>query len=431
MNIELLGIKVNTESKEEIIAELQERIKTGKKSFIVTPYSEFFYRGFFDFDFKKTLNKADFSLPDGIAVQWIAYYLSLPLKATAFYLKVAEALWQAFYSLAQILIQPHKLRSVIKEKISGSDFFWDLCKFSDKEKLSIFLLGGFEDTPKKVAQKIQERYPGVKISGYSNSNPSDQGLVQEINSTKTDILMVAFGPQKQERWIIENLENLNIKIVIGLGGTFDYISGKEIQPPASIRDAGLEWLFRLIFQPKRFKRIIHATFGLVRGTVRQKVYLTTPFRPNVVGIIINEQNKIFVAKRSAIGYGSESTHNEDHWQFPQGGIDLNEDPNKAVLREMREEIGTTDLKIIGRSDKKNTYLWNQTLRPLFFNRLKYKGQEQLIYYLKYSGNDSDIVLDHHELNDYRWVPAAELHNIVHRYRQDLVKIITEEIGKYI
>ncbi len=430
MNIELLGIKINTEPKSVIIEQLRQRMAEGKKTFIVTPYSEFFYRGFFDFDFKKILNKADFSLPDGIATQWLAYYLSIPLTAWSFYGKVFQAFWQMIYSGAQILLQPSKLRTIVKEKISGVEFFKDLCNIADKNGYSIFLLGGFGDTAEQVSLKIAARHPGIKIAGYSNANPNNQGLVEVINAAGTDILMVAFGPQKQERWINENLEKLNIKVAIGLGGTFDYIAGKRLSPPKWIRRSGLEWLFRLITQPHRFRRIINATFGLVRGTIRYKVFSTMPFRPNVVGVIINKQNKIFVAKRSSEIHSAENTADE-HWQFPQGGIDLNEDPDKAVLREMREEVGMKHLQILGKSDKSNSYLWNQTLRPLFFNRLKFKGQQQTIYYLKYEGDNYDIVLDQHELVEYKWVEIGELHKVIHRYRQDLVKIINEEISTYI
>jgi N-acetylglucosaminyldiphosphoundecaprenol N-acetyl-beta-D-mannosaminyltransferase len=430
MKIELLGIKVNTESKGEIIQQLQSRIKSGQKSFIVTPYSEFFYRGFLDFDFKKILNQADFSLPDGIAVQWLGYYLGLSLKAKSFYGKVLQAFTQMVYTGADILLRPSKLKTVVPEKISGSEFFWDLCEIANQSNLSIFLLGGFGETAALVSKKILQRYPNVKIAGVSSADPTDQSLVNKINQAKTDILMVAYGPPKQERWIFQNLKDLDVKVAIGLGGTFDYISGKKIRPPQFIREVGLEWLFRLITQPHRYKRILNATFGLVRGTIRYKVFITMPFRPNVVGVIIDQQNQVFVAKRFFNSASTEHPSTEEHWQFPQGGIDLHEDPEKAVLREMREEIHTENLQILGKSSHTNTYLWNHTIRNLSFNRLKFKGQEQTIYYLKYFGDNSDIVLDHHELSDYRWVAPSELPNVIHRYRQDLIKIVMEEIGKY-
>jgi N-acetylglucosaminyldiphosphoundecaprenol N-acetyl-beta-D-mannosaminyltransferase len=430
MNIELLGIKVNTESKHEIIAQLEARIDSNQKTFIVTPYSEFFYRGFFDYDFKKILNKADFSLPDGIAVQWLSYFLNIPFRTKSFYSKALEVNWQMIYSGASILLNPSKVREVIKEKISGADFFWDLCEIANKKNLSIFLLGGFGETGKIVAEKVKARFPNVKIAGISNSSPSDVNLLDQINQSNADILMVAFGPVRQEKWINKNYDQLKVKVVIGLGGTFDYVAGIKKQPPRWIRSIGLEWLFRLITQPTRIKRIWNGTFGLIRGAMRHKLYMSTPFRPNVVGVIINQQNQIFVGQRT-LRHTSDNPYGGIHWQFPQGGVDLREDPDLAVMREMREEINTQALTVLGKSEKKNSYLWNNTLRRIWFNHLKFKGQEQTLYYLRYTGDDSDIVLDQTEFIKYRWVNIEDLPNIIHPLRRDLLNIVLEEIHQYV
>ena len=435
MKIELLGIEISAEPKRQIIAELQERIKAGKKTFIVTPYSEFFYRGFFDLDFKKILNKADFAIPDGIAVQWVGYFLSIPLKAKNYYLKIFEATWQVIYTGSQIIFAPSKLRKVVKEKISGADFFWDLCEIASRDNLSIFLLGGFGNTAKQTAEKIQQRFPNIRIAGTSNSKPADETLVEQVNSARADILMVAFGPVRQEKWIHENYDRLHVKVAIGLGGTFDYISGKKKSPPKWIRAIGLEWLFRLFTQPYRVKRIWNATFGLVRGAMRFKVFQSQPYRQNAVGVIINNKKEVFVAMRELRHVSDtinfpEGAKPEEHWQFPQGGIDPNEDPDKAVLREVWEETGITSAKIIGKSKKHYSYLWNQTLRPLWLNPLKYKGQKQQIYYLKYAGEDSEIKIDHKEFDEYKWVPYQDLETVIHPLRKGLVDIVKEEIQEY-
>ncbi len=438
MKIELLGIEISIESKEQILEELKHRVESGKKTFIVTPYSEFFYRGFFDLDFKKVLNRADFAIPDGIAVQWIAYFLSTPLSAKNYYLKILEASWQALYTTSQILLRPVKLKRIIKHKISGADFFWDLVELANHKHLSIFLLGGFGNTSELTVKKITERFPNVRIAGISNSKPTDQSLTTTVNNANTDILMVAFGPVRQEKWIDEHFKDLNIKVAIGLGGTFDYIAGKKKSPPKWVRSVGLEWLFRLFTQPYRFKRIWNATFGLVRGAMRYKVFSSQPFRPNAVGVIINQQNQVFVAKRVMRHISDTKTHPEDvlgiaaeHWQFPQGGIDLKEDPDKAAEREIFEETNISDVQLLGKSDKTNTYLWNQTLRPLWGNDLKFKGQEQQIYYFKYSGDGSEIKVDDDEFCEYKWIPAGDLEKVVHPERAGLVRIVKEEIGKYL
>ncbi len=201
----------------------------------------------------------DFALADGISVPWLAYYLSLPMVAESYPGKVTEACWQAFATLSLILLNPRRIYSVIPEKIPGSDFFWDLVKVADEQHLSIFLLGGFGDTPEVVAKKILAKCPNVKIAGWSNEAPSAMGLVAKIDAASPDILMVAYGPVKQEMWIAQNLHQLNCTLAIGVGGTFDYVAGLKSQPPAWVRAVGFEWLYRLFTQPARAGRIWRAT----------------------------------------------------------------------------------------------------------------------------------------------------------------------------
>ena len=109
-------------------------------------------------------------------------------------------------------------------------------------------LGAGPSVAVKTAECLEKKYKGLKISMVS------QEWSEELKSKKTDILFVAFGSPKQEIWIAENLNQLPAKVVIGVGGAFDFISGKVRRAPVFIRQLGLEWLFRLIIQPWRIKR---------------------------------------------------------------------------------------------------------------------------------------------------------------------------------
>ncbi|MEK7652127.1 MAG: WecB/TagA/CpsF family glycosyltransferase [Patescibacteria group bacterium] len=428
--INVLGIQINNQSKAVIIKELEQRIQSGSKTFIVTPYSEFIHRTFLDYDFKQLLNSADFALPDGVAIQWLSYFLNIPYSFKNFYLKILETYWQVLYSCLVIIFYPNKLKKIFPERISGVDFFWDLVELAEKKNLSIFLLGSYGNTPDLVANKIKEKYPRVKIAGFSDKGPGNQDIVSEINNSKAGMLFVAYGPVKQETWIKTHLSKLDIKLAIGLGGTFDYISGKVLRAPHFLRSVGLEWLFRLIMQPKRFKRIWNGTVRLIMGAFRYKVFMSMLYRQNVASVILNKENMVFVAKRGreAEKYGSVI---EDHWQFPQGGVDSKENLEKAVLREVREETNITDLSILGKSEKTHSYLWNSTIRKLWFNRLKFKGQEQTIFYLKYHGNGSEIKLDDEELTEYKWVKPSEIKTVIHSVRSGMVDIVLEDLNKYI
>lgn len=428
--IELLGVQINNQSKDEILKSLEQRLENKQKTFLVTPYSEFIYRTFLDYDFKQLLNSADFALPDGIAIQWLAYFLNIPYSFKNFYLKIFQTYFQISYSIAAIILAPKKLKQIVPERISGVDFFWDLVSLAAKKNLSIFLLGSYGKTPDLVARKIQEKYPKVKIAGFSNKGPGNQELVKEINESKADILFVAYGPVKQENWIKANLPNLDVSLSIGLGGTFDYISGKVLRAPHFLRSMGLEWLFRLILQPRRFKRIWNGTVRLIIGAFRYKLFMSMPYRQNVASVILNSENMIFVAKR---GRDAErlGNMNDDHWQFPQGGVDHMEDFEKAVLREVKEETNISEVVILGRSQKTHKYLWNNSIRDVWFNRLKFKGQEQTIFYLRYLGDESEIKLDLDELTEYKWVKAEDIKKTIHSVRSGMVDIVIEDLKKYI
>ncbi len=273
MKIDLLGINVNTESRKEILRQIGERAANKRKTLIVTPYSEFFYRAHLNADFKKILNSADFSLPDGVSVPWLAYYLyDAPLTLKNSRLKRLQAFWQIIATGATLIFNKKLILKRIPEKISGSDFFWDLAGLAHENKLGVYLLGGFGDTPKLVAEKIKQKFPDAKIAGFSNAD-SDQTakIIKEINAKHCDILMVALGPETQEKWIYENFNNLDATIAIGLGGTFDYIAGKKKLAPKFVRSAGFEWLYRLLTQPRRIRRIYRATFSFLRIAAQWKI----------------------------------------------------------------------------------------------------------------------------------------------------------------
>jgi N-acetylglucosaminyldiphosphoundecaprenol N-acetyl-beta-D-mannosaminyltransferase len=434
MKIDLLGVYINNQTKREILAEIQNNLSHSKQTFIVTPYSEFIQRCFRDQRFRSILNSADISLPDGIATIWLAHYLNLALKSKYFYIKIFEAFFQMIWSGLKIIFRPQSIKNVIPEKISGSDFFWDLVKLASKKELNIFLLGGYGDTTEIVCKKIAKIYPDLKVVGISNSDPQDQSLVEKIRNSRTDILLVAFGPVTQEIWISENLKSTGVKLAIGLGGTFDYVAGKKLFAPKWIRAIGLEWFFRLLTQPQRFKRIWNATFGLLLGTIRFKVWKTMGLRKNVVGVIINRQGQVLLASRIFPGdwvIKPSEGESSEHWQFPQGGVKDYEDLKKAVVREVQEETGMRSLKILGQSEQSHFYVWNNTLRPLWFNALKYRGQEQTIFFLKFEGQDSEIKIDNQEFIDWKWVDIKDLEQLIHPFRLPLAKIVISEISKYL
>ncbi len=431
--INIAGLKVNTESKQQILEILSERLDAGEQTIIFTPYSEFLYRALKHPELMVLLNSADIAIPDGIAMLWSAVYLKIPLTAHGYYTKIIQAFWQMVYSGASIILFPKYVRRIIPNKIVGADFFWDLVKLADARGQSIYLLGGFGQTPKLLAEKLQNSFPTLKIAGWSNKNPHDESIIFDIEKTKADFIFVAFGPINQERWIRDNASALRAKVAIGLGGTFDYIVGDRMHPPRFMRALGLEWLYRLITQPHRLKRIWQAVPGLITLLVRYKVFNSMPLRQNVVCVILNNQNKILVCQRKPLNSkrdiaASAGRKFDNYWQFPQGGLNHKEDLVAAAKREANEETGLNNLEYIKTSDVDYQYTWNNAVRPLWSNHLKYRGQHQRIVYLKHVGKDEEVLVDGREFIDYQWVEAQHLENIIHSERDALIAMVKADLS---
>jgi N-acetylglucosaminyldiphosphoundecaprenol N-acetyl-beta-D-mannosaminyltransferase len=278
LKISIAGLRVNATTKSELLVELRARLKVRQKTFVITPYSEFLYAALRDPTLLNLLNSADFAVPDGIGLFWASRFLQIPITAKHRGTSLLQALWQAFYTLAAILLRPGFIRSVMPAKIPGSDLVWDLAQMANDCGWSIYLLGGFGDTPERATSKLRIRFPDLRIAGYSNRNSDDPVVFKNIAESAPDILLVAYGPLKQEQWISMNLPFIRVTMAIGLGGTFDYLAGRVANPPKWVRDVGLEWLYRLLTQPHRYRRTFNAFFGLIYVIVYYKVSATRQSR---------------------------------------------------------------------------------------------------------------------------------------------------------
>jgi N-acetylglucosaminyldiphosphoundecaprenol N-acetyl-beta-D-mannosaminyltransferase len=211
----LLGVGLSDAKEHDVL----EFIVTGLrkpmgKYYVVTPNPEILVIADKDPGYRTVLNSAKLALPDGIGVMIAGKILGRPLK----------------------------------ERIHGVDLVENLCKEVSNWPITVGFLGAGPRVAEQAAECLRKRYPKLSV-----------GLVaeewsKELISKKIDILFVAFGSPKQEMWVANNFKTLPVRVVIGVGGAFDFISGNVIRAPKFIRSLGLEWLFRLIIQPWRIKR---------------------------------------------------------------------------------------------------------------------------------------------------------------------------------
>lgn len=231
MHLDILGVRVDNISRKEALERVKDFLDEPGMKQIVTINPEFIVGAQEDKKFKKIINDAELNVADGIGIKL------------------------AFLRFGKFL----------KKRLSGADLVWDILKIANERKLKIFLLANEEGLSswQDTAMAIKRVYPKMRISGsnesisvcYFESEVLDK--VDEIKSS--DILFCNFGAPCQEKFI-NSLKKFNtkIKIGIGVGGTFDFISGKVIRAPKWIRTFGFEWLWRLALKPDRLRRTFRA-----------------------------------------------------------------------------------------------------------------------------------------------------------------------------
>jgi len=143
-------------------------------------------------------------------------------------------------------------------RLPGADFFMDICRLAEKEHYGVFIYGAKEEVNKKAASELQGRYPNLNIAGRSNGYVPQERmpeLVDKINNSKAQILFLALGSPMQEKWLATYKNSLrHVRVCQGVGGTLDTIAGTVKRAPIAWQQMNLEWLYRLIEEPKRIQR---------------------------------------------------------------------------------------------------------------------------------------------------------------------------------
>ncbi len=150
------------------------------------------------------------------------------------------------------------LHGVRLKRVPGSEFIFDICRLARAEDRGVFVYGATEAVNAAACRKLTQRFAGLRIAGRSNGYvPSSEmdGLIDAINRSQAEILFVALGSPRQEKWLAEHAGRLTrVKVCQGVGGTLDTIAGTVKRAPRIWCDYNLEWLYRLLKEPKRIQR---------------------------------------------------------------------------------------------------------------------------------------------------------------------------------
>ena len=244
--VEILNVKIDNLSLQEVLEKSDQFLNSKNQYYIVTPNPEFLVKARKDKNFKEILNYADIAIADGVGLVYAAKFLGKRLQ-----------------------------------RITGVDLLGYLCGMAEQDEHPIYLLGSGPGIAKKTAKELMQNFPELQIVGAESGgeisengkHSSESNLIARIRTVKPKIIFIAFGHGKQEKWIFNNLDKMpSVKIAVGIGGTFDYISGEVSRAPEVVRNLGLEWLYRLFTEPKRWKRILDAVIIFPLLILKEKIF---------------------------------------------------------------------------------------------------------------------------------------------------------------
>jgi N-acetylglucosaminyldiphosphoundecaprenol N-acetyl-beta-D-mannosaminyltransferase len=220
--VDILGVGFDRVALVDAVAQIEQRLDRGERTFIITANPEFVMLCREDPEVAGIAAQADLVVPDGTGAVVAARLLGDPLPGRA----------------------PGRL---LVDRLAA---------LATERGLSLFLLGAAPGVAERAAATLRGRHPELRIAGtYAGSADGDDDVLPRVAAAAPDVLLVAFGMPKQERWIARNLPHLpSARVAVGVGGSLDYLAGAAKPPPPIVHAIGLEWLWRLGRDPKRWRR---------------------------------------------------------------------------------------------------------------------------------------------------------------------------------
>ncbi|MEC2158545.1 WecB/TagA/CpsF family glycosyltransferase [Virgibacillus halodenitrificans] len=228
---------LNCSKKEFLHDYLVPDLKNNRQKMIVTANPEIVMRVREDNNYKQIVNKADYVIPDG----------------------------------AGIIIASRILKQPLKERVPGYELMIDMLEFAGEQGYSCYFLGAKKDVNEKAVLEAKKRFPNLKVAGQHHGffDIEDEEFARKIAEAEPDMIFVALGLPRQEQWINRHREKFSNGIFMGIGGSFDVLAGEVKRAPQAWINLNLEWLYRLLQQPFRFKRILKVFEFMIRVIIRK------------------------------------------------------------------------------------------------------------------------------------------------------------------
>lgn len=223
--VNILGVDVDAVTMAEAVDVVRRAMDTRAGVMVATANAEMLMRATHDEELRRILNASALVVPDGAGTVWAARHLG----------------------------------HAMPERVAGYDLAQELLRCAPAEGRRVYFFGSAPGVAEKAKAKAEQLYPGIEIVGVRNGffSPADNAaIIAEIRVARPDLLLVALGVPKQEKWIAAHLAELDVPVAIGVGGTLDVMAGVMKRAPYWMQRAKLEWLFRGLMQPKRAGRLL-------------------------------------------------------------------------------------------------------------------------------------------------------------------------------
>ena len=251
-SLDILGVRVDDVTYAEALALLREYVAGGVARYVVTPNPEFVMAARRDPAFRAALAGAALAVPDGGG------------------LLLAARLWGRPF----------------REQVRGTDLVYQLAAAGAQSGQRWFFLGAAPGVAAAAGQRLAELYPGLQVARRlrRQPDPADDAATRAaiLAASPVDVLLVAYGAPRQELWMARNLPTLRVPVALGIGGVLDYVAGRVPRAPRWMRNLGIEWLYRLVRQPWRWRRqLALPCFALLalRETPRRRAALDSARAP--------------------------------------------------------------------------------------------------------------------------------------------------------
>lgn len=235
---EVLGIQYNNVTLDEAVTDVFRYVQGKDSRIVVTPNSEIAESCFSNQQLYESIKSADYIIPDGAGVVLASKICGTPLK----------------------------------ERVSGFDLAGALLPLIEKKHLSVYILGAKPGVAEKAATNIMEKYPSINICGIQHGYfDDDNKVIDVINALSPNVLFVALGSPRQEIWMNQNKPKLNVGLMMGIGGGIDVFANVVKRAPKFYIKHNLEWFYRLVQQPSRFKRMLKLPEYFIRAVISRFV----------------------------------------------------------------------------------------------------------------------------------------------------------------